>query len=657
MKLSTILDQIDLGSVALPEFQRGYVWSREQVRKLMRSLYNGYPVGSLLMWETQTEEVAARGDGPLQKGTVKLLLDGQQRITTLYGVIRGRPPRFFDGDASRFSGLYFNLESEDFEFYGPVKMRDDPLWIDVTALMRSGVGNFIPTLMADPALMTNLQTYINRLNAIENIKQREFHIDNVTGEDKTVDVVVDIFNEVNSGGTKLSQGDLALAKVCASWPQARDEMRSRLNKWERAGFNFKLDWLLRCINACVTGEALFTALRETTTLQFAEGLAKTEHHIDYILNLIASRLGLDHDQVLGSRYSIPLLVRYLENRNGRLDNQSERDRILYWYVHTLLWGRYSGSTESVLQRDLNSIAQHDGALSRLIEQLHQTRGDLNLYPRDFEGSTKGNRFYPLLYMLTRVWHARDWGTDIELKNHLLGKLSSLQVHHIFPKALLAQYSYDRASINAIANFTFLTQETNLRISDSDPAVYLSELSSKNPGAVESHWIPMDPQLWTAEYYLEFLAERRRLLADAANGFLNSLLRGTVPETTTHANILDREVVVIPGRVESDEERRTLLDMMFWMEQLALPQGEFAYELVNDQTKEVLAVLDLAWPDGIQEGRSQPAALLLEEPTETTLIAQQRGFRCFNDPTQFKAYVMDEVVGSGTLPLDYGYQNV
>ena len=82
------------------------------------------------------------------------------------------------------------------------------------------------------------------------------------GEDKTVDVVVEIFNLVNSGGTRLSKGDLALAKIGAAWPEARDEMKCRLEKWRRAGFQFKLDWLLRTINAVLTGEALFSALKD-----------------------------------------------------------------------------------------------------------------------------------------------------------------------------------------------------------------------------------------------------------------------------------------------------------------------------------------------------------------------------------------------------------
>ena len=215
MNLSAILNLIDLGAIALPEFQRGYVWSRDQVRRLMRSLYLGYPVGSLLTWETQTLNADARGDGPLAPGAVKLLLDGQQRVTSLYGIVRGKPPKFFQGDPNRFLNLYFNLDSEEFEFYGPVKMKDDPRWINVTELMQRRAGTVIAKMMHIPQLtqdIDKLNLYIARLTRLDSIQERVFHLDNVTGEEKTVDVVVEIFNEVNSGGTKLSQGDLALAE-------------------------------------------------------------------------------------------------------------------------------------------------------------------------------------------------------------------------------------------------------------------------------------------------------------------------------------------------------------------------------------------------------------------------------------------------------------
>jgi hypothetical protein len=115
-KQSTILDQIDAGSMLLPEFQRGYVWNRDQVRGLMKSMYHGFPVGALLVWETEGSGQAVRG-GATTAGPKQLLLDGQQRVTTLYGVVRGRAPSFFDGDPDAFAGLRFHVESEAFQFH------------------------------------------------------------------------------------------------------------------------------------------------------------------------------------------------------------------------------------------------------------------------------------------------------------------------------------------------------------------------------------------------------------------------------------------------------------------------------------------------------------------------------------------------------------
>ena len=307
MKISTILDQIDTGFIALPEFQRGYVWSRAQVRGLMESLYRGHPVGSLLVWATESGGAAVRGDQAPAAGVVKLLLDGQQRMTSLYGIVRGQPPEFFDGDESAFLNLYFHLEEESFEFYGPVKMSQDPRWVSVTTVMQDGAVTALEEANADGALADRLMACLKRLNSIDQIQQREFHIEDVTGKDKTVDVVVDIFNRVNSGGTKLSKGDLALAKICADWPDARSEMRTRLDKWHGVGFNFKLDWFLRIINAVLTGEARFTALEKVSPTDFRDGLLRAERCVNDLLNLLGSRLGLDHDRVLGSRYSFPLL--------------------------------------------------------------------------------------------------------------------------------------------------------------------------------------------------------------------------------------------------------------------------------------------------------------------------------------------------------------
>jgi len=644
MQVSNILESIDLGAVALPEFQRGYVWTRKQVRDFLFSLYRKRPVGSLLFWVTPSLEAPARGEGPLQPGHVKLILDGQQRITTLYGVIKGSPPDFFDGDEGAFKGLMFHLEHEVFEFYAPVKMRDDPYWISVTDLMSGGLDPFISKINSDPSLQPSMARYIGRLNYIHSIRERDFHIEEVAGEGVVLDEVVEIFNNLNRGGTKLSKGDLALAKMCAGWPEARSEMREMIRGWDHAGYNFSLDWLLRNVTTVLTGRSLFEGLEHVGPAEFRAGLQDAERSVNYLLNLISGRLGLDHDRVLGGRYSIPVLTRYLVNHGGKIMDAAERDRILYWYIHAFLWGRFTGSTESALNADLRAMekAEKGNEPHALVEEMRLWRGDLRIRPEDFRGWSLGARFYPLLYLMTRVGEARDWGSGIPLRADLLGRLNRLNVHHIFPKSVLYKASFAKTRVNAIANFCFQTQDTNLDISDTEPAKYFLDVERKHPGALTSQWIPMDEKLWKVRNYEHFLAARRELLAEAANHFLNGLLRTKPEDIEVDTTYIARTVQPTPGGIESEEEELALQRCNQWVQQQGLAGGEMGYELV-DETGSLLAIIDMAWPNGLQPGLSDPVAILIDETDEVEDLVNGRGFRYFTSVEAFKDYVNREIL--------------
>ena len=291
-----------------------------------------------------------------------------------------------------------------------------------------------------------------------------------------------------------------------------------------------------------------------------------------------------------------------------------------------------------------TTAGEHGALDKLINLLRENRGDLRLHESDFTGSTKGNRFYPLLYMMTRACHARDWGTGDELSNHLLGQLSTLQIHHIFPKKLLYDAGYKKREVNAIANFTFLTQETNLEVSKRDPGEYLPHYEQRTPGAVGSHWIPMDPALWKIENYPEFLAERRKLLAAAANDFLEKLSNGHVPDSVDidETDFIARAVEHVPGSIDSNEEEARLVRCNKWAIKNGLPAGELEYELTDGNGKQ-LAILDLAWPDGVQLGLTQAVAVLIDEGQDVEQATSEAGFRFFTSIPSFRRYVQHEIL--------------
>ncbi|SEL36670.1 GmrSD restriction endonuclease domain-containing protein [Rhodococcus maanshanensis] len=626
-KLSTLLDEIDSGTVLLPEFQRGYVWNRDQVRGLMRSLYLGYPVGGLLMWETTSDGVSVRGS-VAAAGIRQLLLDGQQRVTSMYGVVRGTPPPFFEGDATAFTGLYFNVEDEIFEFFAPTKMSGDPTWVSVTELFQNGPMAYLTRFTYQPESNT---TYLNRLNQLAQVKEREFNQEKITGAGKSVDEVVDIFNKVNSGGTKLSKGDLALAKLCAQWPDARTEMRDDLDRWKKAGYDFSLDWLLRNATAVATGRALFSALDKVSAPEFEEALTSSVQYVGTFLNAVSGRLGLDHDRVLMGRYAAPVVSYLLSQHSGRFDDAAHRDKVLYWYVHTALWGRFSGSTETYLQQDYETVKR--AGIDGLIAALERTRGGkLEVLPDDFEGSTRGARFYPLLYLLTRVSGARDFGSGLALKAELLGKLSSLQIHHIFPKALMRD-RYDRGEINALANFCFLTQETNIQIGKRAPEEYLAEVEAKNPGVLASQWIPTDPELWKVENYLEFLAARRELLAEAAQSFLEGLRSGT---GSLDEPGLQRVTVVAD---ESDDPRTAQIrDMITELQRLGLAAPTTDAEIADPVSGRVLAVAEAFWADGLQVGQGNPVVLELDAEDADLPRLEELGYEVFTSVDALLGYV-------------------
>ncbi|WP_219862628.1 GmrSD restriction endonuclease domain-containing protein [Vreelandella piezotolerans] len=652
MKISTLLDQIEIGQIALPEFQRGYVWNRDQVRGLVRSLYKRYPVGSLLAWITDSSQAKGRGVSDVNPGQqVKMLLDGQQRMTSLYGIIKGEPPAFFDGDANAFTGLYFHAETEEFSFYMASKMQGNPLWVDVTRLMKEGVLDIqdeLSDVLDDNKRVLRCGHRLNRLREIGDI---DVHIEDVSGSEMTLDVVVDIFNRVNSGGRKLSKGDLALARICSVEPNARSRMRKALDEWSEAGFEFSLDWLLRSVTTIATGDARFSALHDLDASTFNSALQRAINHTNTILDLIGARLGLDHQQVLTGHFAFPILVRFLDEAGGGAQDLETQNKILFWYVQTAIWGRYSGSTESVLSRDLNILLDAGPAegLDALIRELMLWRGNLRIRPEHFTGWSRGNRFYSILYMLTRVGEAQDWGSGLPLKKGLLGKNTSLEVHHIFPRDFLKKNGHDdKKAINALGNFCFLTKNSNLQISNRPPQAYFPEVESQHPGALASQWIPQDRELWKPENYAEFLRQRQALLADAANTFLDTLYQLPPEDSVTGYQVIEQGESALGGIADAEEEK-ALDEVNAWITDRGLPAGEKEFELRDPDTGELKAFLDLAWPEGLQEGLSEPTALVLNEELEVFKLATNVGFQVFDDAEEFRVYAARKVLGD----LHYG----
>lgn len=236
--------------------------------------------------------------------------------------------------------------------------------------------------------------------------------------------------------------------------------------------------------------------------------------------------------------------------------------------------------------------------------------------------------------------AKDWGNGLPLKAHMLGKLSQLEVHHIFPRSILYDAGHSKAEVNAVANYCFLTKNTNLNISNQRPEDYFNEIEKNHPGALQSQWIPMDRELWQVENYSAFLQARRELLANEANRRFDELVHGDIhlldgvvqsqkPVKMTHENVMT---------TNDDLEK-----LNQWVLSQGLSVGEVDFDYADSDTGNQLAVFDLAWPDGLQAALTLPVAILLDDTVSAISAASEAGWRCFTDMNTFRRYVEQEVL--------------
>jgi len=345
--------------------------------------------------------------------------------------------------------------------------------------------------------------------------------------------------------------------------------------------------------------------------------------------------------VFFGRFGVPVMVRYLDQREGTMTTR-EQDALLFWYVQAAMWGRFSGSTESFIDQDLAALEGDSGGIERLLEQLRLWHGSLRVEPGHFTGWSLGARFYPVLYMLTRMGSARDWGTGLPLKASMLGRMNRLEVHHIFPKAQLYKNGFSRSEVNAVANFCFQSKETNLLISDRSPEEYFESLESRHPGGLASQWIPMDKELWKISKFRDFLEARKVLLAAEMNRQMAGLLHGDTRWMEGTTRFIPVPTTVFGG-ITSEVEERAVEELNDWMESRNLPRGVVSYDFSDPATGEQKAVFDLAWPAGIQENLTPPTALLLNEDSNVLAVASAAGFRCFTSVTDFQRHVLADVL--------------
>jgi hypothetical protein len=522
-----LIKDVERGELMLPEFQRGYVWSRDQVKKLVESVYRTRPTGHFLIWHAYGE-VLVRGAAASPAHVKKLLLlDGQQRLTSLFVLFRGVAPPFYEGE-HLFFDLRFNVATETFEFWNKTRMSGDPAWISVPDFLKEGTNGLLRRLGSlPPADRELLEANLERIGRLDDIRKYPYHIDELKDDSLELEDVVTIFNNVNSSGTTLEQTDLALAQVTTIWPEGRAILRDFKNKMQHEGFGIDLMLLLRATLAVAGVPIKFRpgSLKDISKANLQTAWGKVETGAEELINVLRRVAFVDSiDDLRPVLPVVPLLV-HLARTGGHFHSDVERDRFLRWMFLAMIWGRYTGQTETRLQRDLNLLSEKDPA-QHLVGEILADRGRVRLEPSDLAEKTATSALYRFAYIVARARGAQDWFTGTPLYSKSLGRSNGLESHHIFPRDVLTKAGYvsreQKRLVNEVANRAFLTQRANRTISNKPPSKYLPKVVQNYSKVLTQQSVPHTNDLWTPTAFEEFLAQRRRMLARSMNGFLDRL---------------------------------------------------------------------------------------------------------------------------------------
>lgn len=551
-----LVGMIEGGELRLPEMQRRYVWKATRVRDLLDSLYRGYPSGAILVWEAEGQ--VPERDFAIEQtgnpyGTGKLLLDGQQRLTSLSAVIRGEPIKV--RGRKRPIDILFNLEhpdalsivtevneeqdeDQDDDLFGADAVEEDlqqrlseltfvvatkqlaakPNWVSVTDvfknsdnatfLKRAGVKDF-----DDP----RCAKYSERLNRLRGIRKYSYRID-ILEKTLSYEEVTEIFVRVNSLGAKLRSSDLALAQITAKWPESLKTFESFQTDCAKSGFDLELGMILKNLVAFATRQSRFKIVGNLPIQRIKDAWEPSIQGMQFALDFCESNASIDSPVLLSSPFLL-IALGYYGNKTDYKLSPSEEAELRYWLYVANAKGRYSrGSSETILDQDLSTIGEGKGAAG-LIQRVESSFGRLDILPGDLAGRNQRSALFKTMFLAFKAAGAKDWEQGVAISLSHRGKQHRLQFHHVFPRAVL-KGRYRTGEINDICNLAFIGGKTNRRISNKQPKQYIAALLDKiGTEPFEAQCIPTDLTLFEIDRYPEFLEERRRLVAKRLNEFM------------------------------------------------------------------------------------------------------------------------------------------
>jgi hypothetical protein len=565
-KVSELVGMISRGELKLPEMQRQYVWRATRVRDLLDSLYRGYPSGVILAWQTDeavdTRDFAVETLGKGVKGGM-LLLDGQQRLTSLSAILSGQPVSVrgrkkpieilfnlehpdglravtevnedddsedLDEDEDHSSELeedeadspsvLSNLESKVFVVYSKVLDNRDN-WVSVSDVFKYDNFEIFERKGLDfKENSDKTKEYFKKLDKVRSIADYVYRVD-LLEKTMSYEEVTEIFVRVNSLGAKLRGSDLALAQVTSRWRNSLQLFLDYQLELDKTGMNIEVGLILKCLVSHATNQSKFATVASISQEDLSGAWLKTQKSLAFAVNFSAKVLGISSNQLLASPFLLITIAYWIDNRNYNVSD-IESDGMRKWALLANAKGRYSrGSSEDLLNQDL-AVIRDGGGFQQLLDRLRQQVGRLEIEESDLVARNARSGLFKTMFLVFQRDNAKDWVSKLPISPNHMGKSNKLQFHHIFPKKYLLDTNphLRKSEVDDIANLAFISGPTNVKISATAPNKYLPEIVKAGEGSIlESQCVPLASELWEPGKYEEFLSERRRLISLKMNEFI------------------------------------------------------------------------------------------------------------------------------------------
>ena len=526
--VETLLSWVKSGQVAIPEMQRPFVWDSTKVRDLLDSLYNGFPIGYLITWQS--------ADVGLKDGSVsafrQILIDGQQRITAMTAALVGQEVVDKNYRRKRIK-IAFNPITEQFATQTPILDRD-PAWIsDVAEFLNSSSMFSATRKYMEANEHIDADGVEKALERLAGIRQAQVGIITLA-EDLDIETVTEIFIRINSKGVALSSADFAMSKI-ASHGQIGSDLRKLIDYFchlavaphvythiEKHDTAFaasrylkSIAWLkndnsdlydptytdvirVAGIKEFSRGKvaALVSVLsgRDFETRTFSEELAvesfkRLESVLLEIVNqynfqqftLTIKSAGFIAPRLISSKNALNFAYAlYLKLRSERALNEGQIKFVVRrWFVMSVLTGRYTGSFETAFEADIRRINEI-GALQTLSDiessQLADTFWDVGL-PMEMESSSVRSPYF-LAFLAAQIHtQARGFLSKNVTVSSMVEEVGD--IHHVIPKNyLISNGVNDRGDYNQIANFALTETPINISIKDAAPADYMARVDQQ-----------------------------------------------------------------------------------------------------------------------------------------------------------------------------------